>query len=391
MWIYLVFLSFLPLRVEALSLKEYLDLVRTANPEIAVETAKQEQALQRDFGIQLPAPMIAISKMNEMGQERYAWELSQSLPFPSKLRVDAKVRELESESAKYFLKNKIFNILEKSKQEYFLWWKNSEQKNILLEKRKILKDYQARLDAADRFDATMKIHSMDTRLEIEIFDVELIDLENTIRQNILNLEYLSGGQKALGLEKPEEPKDISQDLIFDPEQNSQIKAQDLKISALRQNQEFAEQAWLPNFTFKFRDAPSYDMKRRSQEFMVGIDLPFLFFWQTQAEKNVAIAKTLEAEKELAQIRLEKKTEFLASVNRAKSLQNQIQHIESRIIPVAEKRLKVVHGLALRDMEGLSDHKNSLELLPNLRSKLLNLKVEYFNTLAKLAVIKQREL
>ena len=71
------------------------------------------------------------------------------------------------------------------------------------------------------------------------------------------------------------------------------------------------------------------------------------------------------------------------ISRATALKKQLDNINQRLLPRAEKRMKLVHNLAPRDMETLQDHRETMEAFPDLKLKALDLRTQYEITIAEL--------
>ena len=63
-------------------------------------------------------------------------------------------------------------------------------------------------------------------------------------------------------------------------------------------------------------------------------------------------------------------------SRLESLKKQIDNLNNKLIPRAEKRMKLVHNLAPRDMETIQDHRETMETFPDLKLKSLDLRMAY---------------
>lgn len=110
--------------------------------------------------------------------------------------------------------------------------------------------------------------------------------------------------------------------------------------------------------------------------MVGVTLPFAFFWQPNSESKAASSERLQAEYELEKQKRSIDADKKILIGRIESFKKQIDTLKQKLIPRAEKRMKLVHNLAPRDMETLQDHRETMEAFPELKMKLLSLRVDY---------------
>ena len=116
---------------------------------------------------------------------------------------------------------------------------------------------------------------------------------------------------------------------------------------------------------------------------MGVTLPVLFFWQPASQVSEASARVEESEANLVKTKNELKLQLLESRARAESLHEQILNYEQNILPQAEKRMKIAHGLVPSDVESLTEHRDALESVINLKMAALMLRVDYEKAIARL--------
>lgn len=95
------------------------------------------------------------------------------------------------------------------------------------------------------------------------------------------------------------------------------------------------------------------------------------------------AERLQGEYALAQEKRQIESRRENLVTKAEALKKQIEQYGSKIIPRAEKRMRFVHNLAPRDLETLQDHRESMEVFPELKLKALDLREQYEETVSEL--------
>lgn len=105
------------------------------------------------------------------------------------------------------------------------------------------------------------------------------------------------------------------------------------------------------------------MSQKYNEIMVGVTLPFIFPWGPYSESGKARAERLQKEYELEKERRKISSEKESLLSRVHSIRRQLERLTEKLIPRAEKRMKIVHNLAPRDMETLQDHRETMEAFP----------------------------
>ena len=110
--------------------------------------------------------------------------------------------------------------------------------------------------------------------------------------------------------------------------------------------------------------------------MIGITLPFVFFWEPYSTSRQASRERLLGEYEFEKQKKMIDSDKVILLSRAESFKKQIENLNSKLIPRAEKRMHLVHNVAPRDMETLQDHLDTMESFPDLKMKLLDLRMDY---------------
>jgi len=114
----------------------------------------------------------------------------------------------------------------------------------------------------------------------------------------------------------------------------------------------------------------------NQEIMIGIDLPFAFFWQPRAEKAEAVANKMIAESNYRKAEVESEALKQSLMKRSDILKNQIKTLKEVSIPAAQKSLRYLKNIAPRDMSGLETHRRIFQDYISLRTQLVELRMAY---------------
>src|ERR1035437_9842844 len=120
---------------EQLTLGQFLNEVRGQNLTLKAESASAHAAREGAIGAALPAPMVGITQMQDQSGKANGFEISQSIPFPTKLSSDHSARENEADAKKAMQTFGQREILAEAKLLYFNLWKAQERMTLLQEKK----------------------------------------------------------------------------------------------------------------------------------------------------------------------------------------------------------------------------------------------------------------
>jgi len=370
---------------ERLTLHQYLAKAKSQNLDIKIEVSKSDAAEAKAFGLIIPPPMVGISQMKEdTGEVAKGLEVSQMLPFPTKILSDKSARNYEAKSQNEMRLAREQEILAYAKLKYFSLWAAQEKLELLREKKSILEKHIQLSRSGARSDSFAGVHVLKTESDRDLLETEVLSFEQTLRERqadagtFINIDIAEGAE--IVAEEPpvsELPKDFS---IND---SHQIKAAVLSLEGFSARKTEALSAWLPDLNIRFKQVGATTMNTGYKEVMLGVTLPFLFFWDPIATNRKAGAEKIQAEYELEKQKRGIEAEKVVLLSKAKSLKNQIEVLTTKLIPKAEKRVRLVHNLAPRDMETLEDHREAMEALPDLKMKALDLRFEYEEVLASL--------
>jgi len=163
----------------------------------------------------------------------------------------------------------------------------------------------------------------------------------------------------------------------------QLEAARLTLESFKARESAAKSSWFPDLYLRYKEIGQTQLMPKTSEVMIGLSLPFLFPWDTSASAGKASAERFQSEFEFAQETRKIDTEQSVLTKKATSLKKQLDNITQRLLPRAEKRMKMVHNLAPRDMETLQDHRETMEAFPDLKLKGLELRAQYEDAVARL--------
>lgn len=382
---------------EKLSLSNVIEIALKSYPEIEALRARVDQASARHQGApSLPPPMVSVGTMGErgpfasQGRMENSIELSQTVPFPTKLSAEADERRLEGRVAAEQLESRMRALRAEAKTAYFELFRSREQIRLLGEKRAVLEQHAKRIRSVTLSDRMTQAHLIRIQNEIALVQIEIekTHQQEKVAQGTLNAAM--GRDPGLSVGDLEEPAlaklPLESDVIGGEKalgEHPEIRARVAAEDAIEASQSRANAAWLPDFTFKYRYNRRLDgLMPNNTEVMVGIDLPFLFFWQPKGKIAESSASLREAQALRHQSFNDLKLQLLKARTQAESLKGQLQSFEKSILPQAQKRLKVAHSIAPTDMESLTEHRESMENYVDLQMVALNIRVEFEKAVAE---------
>lgn len=379
----LLFLSHSALAEEVLTLDSFLAQVKAQNLGLKVEAAKADAAEARAAGIKLPPPMVGLNRMNMAdGSSASGFEVSQTIPFPTKLTSDREARKFEAEAQAEMRKAASNEVLAKARLLYFSMWAAQERLSLLKEKKAVIQQHIKLSRAGSRSDSFSNIHILKAESDVDTLDNEVLTAEQTLRnKQIEAAEFINSD--------PTQFRPIVKEPSATALPNStteaphQLESARLTLESFKARENEAKSSWFPEFNLRYKQMSETPMFPRYNEVMVGVTLPFVFFWEPRAQSSSATAERLQAEFAFDREKRKIQTEKTSLLVKAESLKKQLDNLATKILPRAEKRMRLVHNLAPRDMETLQDHRETMEAFPDLKLKALEYREQYEEAVSEL--------
>lgn len=381
-----ILISLLPLTASAkerMTLTDFLDLARRQNLDLKIAQAKSDATQSKSVGVAIPPPMVGVSQMTAIdGSQANGFEVSQSIPFPTKLTGDRSARKNEARSLEEMQLANQMETMARAKLLYFSIWVEQEKIELLKEKIKILRNHIRLARSSVRSDNSAAIHLLKAESDLDILDNELE--ETNQRKNEKQFEAASflniePSRIQIFLETPR----LSEIPNLTKDASHQIRSLEWSLESAKSREFEAKSSWLPDFNLRYKEMGATSMSQKYNEIMVGVTLPFIFPWGPYSESGKAVAERLQKEYELEKERRKISSEKESLLSRVHSIRRQLERLTEKLIPRAEKRMKIVHNLAPRDMETLQDHRETMEAFPDLRLKALDLRMQYEDAVANL--------
>ena len=361
---------------ELLTLESFLLQVRAQNLGLKVEAAKSDAAASRAAGIKIPPPMVGLNRMNMAdGSSASGFEVSQTIPFPTKITSDRTARKFEAEAQAEMLKAVSSEVLAKARLLYFSMWAAQERLNLLKEKKAVVQRHIKLSRAGSRSDSFSNIHILKAESDVDALDNEILTAEQTFRnKQIEGAEFINADPIQF---RPmvKEPS-VTALPGSTSEAPHQLESARLRLESFKARESEAKSSWFPEFNLRYKQMGETSMFPRYNEVMVGVSLPFVFLWEPKAVSHTASAERLQAEFEFDREKRKIQTEKTSLLVKAESLKKQLDNLATKLLPRAEKRMRLVHNLAPRDMETLQDHRETMEAFPDLKLKALEYREQY---------------
>lgn len=367
-----------------ITLDEFQKKVLEQNINLKIALTDQQIKTFKSNGIRIPAPMIsAITGKTNLGNSKSGFEIDQYIPFPGKISADHNFRILESKSELEKTKALQNEILAESKRSYIDLFLMQKRIEVILLKRSILLEHIKLARSAVRSDSFLKIHLLKAQSDLDLLENELESSKQMLKEKQFKLAEIINEDQQQFIPVAIDPGISAIPRMEKENKIPQLESLKFNLESMKEKESEAKASWMPDFNLKYRQMNETNMSGKDTELMVGITLPFLFFWQADADLKVANTEKLEAELLLHRETRSIDTKMAALYLNLESLQKQILNLKNNLIPRAEERMKIVHNLAPRDMETIQDKRETMEVLPELKMKEIDLRMQYEESITQL--------
>ncbi len=386
---------------EKLSLSSVIEEALKNYPEIVALSAKVSQAeARRGAGPFLPPPMLSVSRMGERSLVgnlmESSIEFSQVVPFPTKLIAESHQREAEQRAVEEELRSRSLGVRVDAKAAFIELYRAREQITLQEEKRRVFETHARRIGSLTLSDRMTQTHQIRIQTEIELArnDLEIARQEEKVAQGELNVVMGRDPESPIpDLEVPsltEFPKSLIESASESKlAEHPQLRSLHATAEALDASLSRAKSNWLPDFFLRYRYNWRFDgVMPNNAEMMVGVDLPFLFFWQPKGRVAEARAQLEEVQAQSHQSENSLRLRLLKARSQAVRFHAQVESFTHQILPQARKRMKIAHSITPTDMESLNEHLESMQSWVSLQLAALVARVEYEKAVAMLESLTQ---
>lgn len=369
---------------ERLTFDAFMKAAREQNLSLKVESAKAEATRANAKGLAIPPPMVGYMRMTDQsGSSAGGIEVNQMIPFPTKLSHDHSARKYEAEAQEESRLGMQSEILGQARLLYFNLWASQQRKDALREKKAAIENHIRLARAGVRGDSFLRIHLLKAESDLDLLENEILAADQEIREKQVAIsEFINVDPLSFHPELEEPPPAVL------PSENAlssshQLEAARLSFESFKSREQEAKATWFPDLYLRYKEIGQTQLMPKTSEIMVGVSLPFLFPWEPSAASSKATAQKLQSELEFEKEKRKFSAQGSILISRASALKKQLDNINLRLLPRAEKRMKLVHNLAPRDMETLQDHRETMEAFPDLKLKSLELRAQFEAAVAEL--------
>ncbi len=305
-----------------------------------------------------------------------SYEITQKIPFPSKITESYKLKDSRIDEIDSELKVELQKIRIEAAKTFVEFAKASRELELVKEKKEFFKNHLSRLNSMVISDQSQKIHILEVTTEIGQTDILSKEIEQTLTELRSAISVWIGADVKIAdhIELP-----VSAAQVSSAKQNTTVEELSQKrISVAQQEAALGTKEWLPDLTltYKRRDRLKDDVAPSSHEFMVGVDLPFI--WGTQRLKEDLSLRALTQQKiyEAAEQKINTTAQISVLTSRSRSNLERASLIKSAVLPLLNEQLKILHQSSANDFESLDKHRETFEKLNSAKMRLVALESDY---------------
>ena len=387
---------------ENLVLDYVIDEVSQNNPELQ-SYRSQERAEAANIGteVYLPPPTLTLASMGEQNPFSMKMEesigVTQMIPFPGKAFRKREALKAQAEAARAVTSTVGRRLLAESKKTFFDYWRFTQTEGLLKENLGILREHVKRIRSAPFRNQLMQAHLLSVQTDEDLAQNELYTTQQEVETIKATLNALMGRDPGLPLARP-----VYQNLSQLPAPPSKEKIDQIVVSHPNARQRFFEQKsmesslsasrsdYLPDLMIGYRYNKQHDNTPNNHELMLGITMPFAFPWQVNARVETARHKAEAARHLNSKEIYDLKLQVLKSYSQLTSFHSQLLQLEKKVLPQAQKRQHIAHGIAPTDFETLMEHRDALESYVNLKLKHTELRADYEKALVDYQALLEAE-
>ncbi len=379
--LFLVSITTGPTVAQALLLSQFLESVKAQNPNLQIEKSLSDEAHSRAQSYRVPPPMVGIMNMRDATGTNQGIEVSQEIPFPSKISKEREIRNLEAQAQRMDESYRKNEVLSQARIAFFEFWNAFETTQIIKEKRDWLKKHSKLARTSTRADSTAQVHLLGIESDVDLLENEVLESESLLVEKRSALKTFA---PAVDFDQVQpEIEKIELLNINSQTRSSKIALKEAQLKMTEASKNFRDQSNLPDLLVRYRGYRGNEITAKSEEIMLGITLPFLFFSQPQAEQGEALARNQRASAELSKTEIETESRLKALTAKIEALNKQLTTLEKTLLPRAHRRMKLVDNLSPRTMEGLEDHRSVMIGYLDLRQKSVTVRMELEKSLSEL--------
>lgn len=340
-----------------LELKKLIQKLLTQNPEIKSLLYKIKAAKAHvSYEASLEDPMIGVEAMNlplndlslnQTSMSGVQVDVSQKIPFPSKLIAQKNAAKAKYNQEILFTKEQINQLIAKFKENYYDYAYSQAAIATYTKNKNRLESLKGSLQAKYSSGTVPLQDPLKIKIAIGEIENSLIEFKQMAQiqkarlNTLLAEEVESPLQIKTNLSSSPLPKNLETLLAKAQKQRPWLGKADFEIEEAKQEHKLAKQGFLPDFDFKasytFRESVTND-PMSGQDFISGgvsINLPFL--WSiNRHQKRISESKNLMLEKKSSRQAVSQEVSFQVTQYYAelKQLHSQIKIMKGQIVPTS---------------------------------------------------------
>ncbi len=346
-----------------ISLDEVIVKSLKSSPTLLAADATVEAARAQDRSVGfLSAPSVAFSWMGQDGpfktmDERAtnpSWSISQSFPFPTTWWQRKKALAEQSRAAVMAKEWKLSELRFRAIKAFWAYAQAHRVDELLDEEIAILKRHKKNTTLRPVSNELVRAHLFEIDEDMAMLENRKTNQLAQIRASYFDILELTG--EKVPNEFPKPLYNFQSDLLsateFSLAADSRVIGIKADILSQRAKVSEAKSKFAPNLNLSFKSYSENSPMPGAKELMVGISLPFVYFWQSSAgvSQEKAKLKVLEA-KELGLTR-ELENEWNSGKVMVEATSEILERLKNRVIPSAQKRFQFLDGLSASQMETL---------------------------------------
>ncbi len=376
------YLNFAGLPVLAASEKSWEEIsveLENQNPRLLSLKQKLHSATLTP-SISISPPTVSYSRMGSanpfVDTMEQSYELSQKFPLPGRIYGAKKAKQSRTEEVEAEI------LVESQKLKFELAQlavslrKNSKLLELLREKSEFFKDHFMRLNSMVVTDQAQKVHLLESETEIQEVELSTKDLKQSSSELQQTIASYLGSIKAFN-DQITFPN--FEEKTFENLDNSILNNLTQKKVATVTDEAAANKSenW-PDVTFAYkrRDRQKDDPIPSSHEYLIGIEMPFLWLTQRSNQQNSLLATAQQKIFEAKELQLNSRAQIENLKTRATSTQERIKLTRDKIIPLLLKRLKILHQIGSNDFESLDKHREAFEKYYAAKIRLVEMEADF---------------
>lgn len=369
---------------ESMRLEQYVRMAESESLQVKSSQAAASSSEGSGAKVGLPAPMFGLNRIQDASGAAGGFEITQAVPFPGSLSSERETKKSEARARRLMAKYSAREVAALARLIYVKTWLAQERVSLLKEKARMIGEHLKLSRAVTRSDSFLKIHSIKAEGDLDSLEGDILQAEQTLRESrIRAAEFVNRSVTDFEL-IAEDVAPASAAAVKTGSLLLEVKNSELEASRFRETT--AHRSWFPELNLRYREMGGTMLAPKYSEVMIGASLPFLYFWESRATTAEASGARQQAEFELQKTKREIEAQVMTLRTRIESLNVQLELYRNKLLPRAEQRMKLIRNVAPRDMETLQDHRETMEALPELKLKALELRAAHEEAVAELAKI-----